>query len=148
MNKKNLVPIRTISIFLAIIFITWCTNNNPASEKVVIPSTGQESSAVVNTSYREIEIESFTKIIDGEYFPQFSQKVITVKKGENIRLKINTTSGNHDFKIDELDIYSETPTDETTIIEFVPNKVGEFVYWCTKPLHKKNGHWGTLIVTE
>lgn len=96
---------------------------------------------------REIAMDSFTEIIDGKYFPQYSIKEITVKKGETIRLKINTT-GNHDFKIDELNVYSETPAGEITTIEFTADKVGEFIYWCTKPNHRTNGHWGTIKITE
>jgi len=107
-----------------------------------------ESPEVAKVPVREIEMESFTEVIDGEYFPQFSKKELTVKKGEKIRLKINTTSGKHDLKIDEFNVYSETPTGEITIIEFTPDKIGEFVYWCTKPQHRELGHWGTLIVTE
>jgi len=107
-----------------------------------------EGEKVAEASAKVIEMESFTEIIDGEYFPQFSQKELTVKKGERIILKINTTSGKHDFKIDEFNVYSETPTGEVTTIEFTPNQVGEFVYWCTKPRHRELGHWGTLIVKE
>ena len=97
---------------------------------------------------KEFEIESFTEIIDEKYFPQYSIKEITVKEGDLVRFKVNTTSGTHDLKIDELNVYSETPTGEVTVIEFTADKVGEFVYWCTKPRHRELGHWGPLKVIE
>ncbi|MFA6308116.1 MAG: cupredoxin domain-containing protein [Patescibacteria group bacterium] len=101
-----------------------------------------------NLAVKEVELESFTEIIDGKYFPQFSVKEITVKKGQTLRLKINTTSGMHSFKIDELDVFSETPTGEVTTIEFTPDQLGEFVYYCAKSGHRALGHWGTLKVVE
>lgn len=97
---------------------------------------------------KEVAMESFTEIIDGKYFPQFSEKEITVKKGQTLRLKINVTSGQHNFKIDEFDVFKETPTGEVTIVEFTPDQVGEFVYYCAKPGHRALGHWGTLKVVE
>lgn len=97
---------------------------------------------------KEFTMTSFTEIIDGKYYPQYSLKNITVNKGDLVRIKITVTSGMHDFKIDEFGVYSETPLNEETVIEFVADEVGEFVYYCTKPGHRANGHWGTLIVKE
>lgn len=115
-------------------------NNAPQTENNTV--TQDE-----NIQVREIAMDSFTEIINGKYFPQYSIKEITVKKGETIRLKINTT-GNHDFKIDELNVYSETPAGEITTVEFTADKVGEFIYYCTKPNHRTNGHWGTIKVVD
>jgi heme/copper-type cytochrome/quinol oxidase subunit 2 len=95
---------------------------------------------------KEFAMTSFTEIIDGKYYPQYSLKNITVNKGDKVRIKITVTSGMHDFKIDEFEVYADTPKDEETIIEFVADEAGEFIYYCTKPGHRANGHWGTLIV--
>ena len=75
-------------------------------------------------------------------------KELEVNKGDLVRLKVTVTAGEHDFKIDEFNVYSETPLNEEVIIEFVADQAGEFVYYCTKPNHRKNGHWGTLTVLE
>ena len=88
------------------------------------------------------------KFIDGKYRPQFTLKEIKVKKWDKVKIMINTTKWVHDFKIDELWVYSETPEWEVTTIEFTADKAGEFVYWFTKPNHRENGHWGTLIIEE
>ena len=34
-------------------------------------------------------------------------------------MKIRTTKGTHDIKIDEFNVFAETPVDEVTIVEFV-----------------------------
>lgn len=54
----------------------------------------------------------------------------------------------HNFNIDEFNIHSETPTNKETTVEFTADKVGKFIYYCSKPGHRANGHRGTLIVTE
>lgn len=97
---------------------------------------------------KEFSMTSFTEIIDGQYFPQFSMKELEVNKGDLVRIKVTVTSGEHDFKIDEFNVYSETPLNEEVVIEFVADQAGEFVYYCAKPNHRKNGHWGTLTVLE
>jgi nitrous oxide reductase len=97
---------------------------------------------------KTIVMTSFVEIIDGKYFPQFSQKEITVKKGDKVKFKITNTKGTHDFKIDEFDVFTETPEGQEVEVEFVADKAGEFVYYCTKTGHRQNGHWGTLKVVE
>ena len=59
---------------------------------------------------------------------------------------MNTTSGTHDFNIDEFNVHASTPTGKVTPVEFVADKSGEFVYYCSLPGHRENGHWGTLKV--
>jgi nitrite reductase (NO-forming) len=89
---------------------------------------------------KEFTMTSFTEIIDGKYFPQYSLKEITVNKGDRVRIKITVTSGAHDFKIDEFNAYAETPLDQQVTVEFVADKAGTFEYYCTKPGHRQNGH--------
>ena len=118
----------------------------PEPTEEVVEETSEVSDQ--NSTVKEFEIESFTKIVDGQYFPQFSKKEITVNKGDKVRLKINTTSGMHNIKIDEFNVLAETPTGEVTVVEFVADQAGEFVYYCAKPGHRALGQWGTLKVVE
>lgn len=120
-----------------------------------LSSCGQEKSADElsknineNVVAKEFVIQSFTEVIDGKYFPKFSPSEIIVKKGDNVRIKITNIKGTHDFKIDEFKVYAETPLNEEVTIEFTADKAGEFEYYCTKPGHRANGHWGTLRVVE
>ncbi len=101
-----------------------------------------------NAPVKEFVIESFVEFVDGKPKPQFSLKEITVNKGDLVRIKITVTSGMHDFKIDEFDVYADTPLNKEIVVEFVADKAGEFIYYCTKPGHRQNGHWGTLKVLE
>lgn len=99
-----------------------------------------------SSTIKEFYMESFTEVIDGKYFPQFSQKELVVNQWDTVKITVKVTKWTHDFKIDEFDVYTETPLDEEVTIEFVADKKWEFVYRCTKPNHRQNGHWWTLIV--
>ncbi len=80
--------------------------------------------------------------------PIFSLPEMSVKKGDIVKVKITNTMGMHDFVIDELKVAKELPLNEEVVVEFVVDKAGEFVYYCSKPGHKEGGQWGTLKVTE
>lgn len=78
----------------------------------------------------------------------FSLKEINVKKGDNVKVMVKNIKGVHDFSLDEYGIKKDLPLDEEVIIEFVADKAGEFVYYCSMPGHREKGQWGTLRVTE
>lgn len=78
----------------------------------------------------------------------YSLKEIAVKKGDTVRIKVTNTKGMHDVTIDEYGIKTELPLNEEQTIEFVADKVGDFVYYCSMPTHREKGQWGTLRVTE
>lgn len=97
---------------------------------------------------KEFTIKSFVEFVDGKPKPQFDLKEITVNKGDKVRIKITVTKGDHDFKIDEFNVYADTKLNEEMVVEFTADKSGEFVYYCTKTGHRAAGHWGILKVVE
>ena len=91
--------------------------------------------------------------MDSYYDPAKNWAVFTlaqmvVKKGEPVRVKVHNTFGKHDFTIDEFNVHTVTPQDETTAIEFTPDKAGDFVFYCSMPTHRSKGQWGLLRVME
>ena len=78
--------------------------------------------------------------------PHFSLNEMVVNQGDTVRIKVTNTFGMHDFTLDEFGIKQETLQDQETVIEFVADKVGDFVYYCSKPGHRAAGQWGTLKV--
>jgi plastocyanin len=143
-------------LLLAVVFLAGCTAPEPQVEQqaadlplieqVGLERTDEGADAVTPEGNVVIEMDSFTEVVDGKFFPQYSQKEIRVNKGDKVTLKINTLSGTHDFVLDEFGVKSETPTGEVTTIEFVADKAGTFEYYCSKPRHRELGHKGTLIV--
>ena len=112
--------------------------------------TGKEASSTTTTlgqgSVKEFYMESFFVMENGTPKPQFTLKEITVNKGDTIRIVINATRGTHDIKIDEYNVFKETPTGQITVVEFTSDKAGEFVYYCSKTGNRAAGQWGTLKV--
>ena len=125
-----------IGIILAVKFLP--TAQAPANENE-IGGTGE---------VKKFNTDSFFVMENGKPHPQFSLKEITVKKGDKVKINVNAINGTHNFNLDEFNIHSETPTGKVTAVEFTADKVGEFIYYCSMPGHRANGHWGTLKVVE
>lgn len=138
-------------IVIIIVIATTLLNKNP-KELDIIKSVQDDSlkalSAEDNKFVKEFSMTSFVEMVDGKPKPQYSLKEITVNKGDTVRIKITVTSGMHDFKIDEYGVYSDTQLDKESVVEFVADQAGDFVYYCTKPGHRENGHFGILKVIE
>lgn len=142
MNKKIIIPIVIVLIVAAAIIVI----KNKSITKNNITANNIQNNTIAEAPLKEFSMTSFTDIVDGKYKPQFSLKEITVKKGDRVKIKITVTNGNHDFKIDEFAISANTQINQETVVEFVADKIGEFIYYCSKPGHRQNGHWGTLKV--
>lgn len=138
MGKKLIISSIVVLVFVAIIVLA-SINKSPANTGNAIRVSGEDS-------VKEFVIQSFTEVVDEKYYPQYSLKEISVKKGDLVRIKITNIRGTHDFNIDEFNIHAETPLNEEIILEFRADKAGNFEYYCSKPGHKQNGHWGTLKV--
>ncbi len=139
MNKKFVLGILVLIAIIVVGFTIVKTFSFSSTGNVVKTDA---------SSVKEFSIESFTEVIDGKYYPQFSPNELIVNKGDLVRIKITNIKGTHDFKIDEFGVYTETPLNEEMIIEFVADKIGSFEYYCTKLGHRQNGHWGTLKVFD
>lgn len=148
-TKEYIKPIRLITILsvLAIaILLSGC--GTKSEEGTVKTSQVAGENTAENQPVKEFVMDSFTEVIDDKYYPQYTIKEMVVNKGDLVRIKITNIKGMHDFKIDEFEVYAETPLDELVTVEFVADQAGEFEYYCTQPGHRQNGHWGTLKVLE
>ena len=115
------------------------------SQKVKdIPLGAPDQKSVTTGDVKEFSMTSYYD----EKGKWFSLKEIEVKKGDKVRIKVTNTKGTHDFTLDEYGIKKMTPLNEEVIIEFIAEKAGEFVYYCSVPDHREGGQWGTLKVSE
>lgn len=143
MDKKIIAVFLAIVAFSAIAFSIVSITGRSANGNTVKSEIEEFDGPI-----KEFTMTSFTEIIDGEYFPQYSIDEITVDRGDLVRITVTVTSGTHDFNIDEFGISEETPLNEPVTIEFVADQAGTFEYYCSLPNHRENGHWGTLNVLE
>jgi heme/copper-type cytochrome/quinol oxidase subunit 2 len=147
MSKKIVISAVVIGI-IAIAVVIAFNKTNPTLQNGN-PANSAQNNNVAESAVKEFTITSFVEFVDGKPKPQYSLKEITVNKGDKVKIKITVTSGAHDFKIDEFDIYVDTKElNKEYAVEFIADKAGEFTYYCTKPSHRQNGHWGILKVLD
>ncbi len=104
-----------------------------------------KSKDVVNETVKEnvgqIVIEA------GSFY--FKPNIINVKKGDKVKIVLNSVSMMHNFYLDEFSVKSDTiKSGESTSFEFTADKVGEFEFYCAIGQHRASGQVGKLIVTE
>lgn len=91
------------------------------------------------------EVARIINVEGGSYY--FRPNEIRLKKGETVRIVFSNVSGKHNFVIDELNVKTPiTQTGEKVEVEFTPDKVGEFEFYCSVANHRELGMVGTLIV--
>jgi len=77
----------------------------------------------------------------------YDVKEIKVKLNDKVKINFTNSGGFHDLKIDELGVDTgKIKVGESTLIEFVADKMGTFDYYCSVGQHRKNGMWGKIIV--
>ncbi|MES3031719.1 MAG: plastocyanin/azurin family copper-binding protein [Patescibacteria group bacterium] len=103
-------------------------------------TTPAPTTSTSNTS----PVKEFT--VSGNNF-SYTPSLITVKKGDRVKITFNNTSGFHDFVIDEYGVATpQTKSPTTEVLEFTADKVGSFQYYCSVGTHRAMGMFGTLKV--
>jgi len=79
----------------------------------------------------------------------FDPNVITVKKGDRVRLLITAADHDHGFKLAAFDIDQLIPKGQTATIEFTATKAGTFPFQCSHFCGMGHGKMkGKLVVQE
>ena len=79
----------------------------------------------------------------------FDPDMITVKKGEKVRLIITATDCEHEFKLDAFDINQVLKKGDPETIEFTASKAGKFAFKSSVYCGKGHGKMrGKLVVAE
>lgn len=79
----------------------------------------------------------------------FDPSVITVKKGERVRLRITSIDVTHGFGLPDFGVNTVLAPNQTNTVEFIATKTGTFSFFCS--VFCGSGHSGmrgTLQVTE
>src|SRR3989339_1896393 len=63
----------------------------------------------------------------------FLPKQIVVEQGRPVKIYLTSLDVTHGFAVKELEIDRKVEKDKLTIIEFTPNKTGEFEIRCSSP---------------
>jgi plastocyanin len=86
--------------------------------------------------------ENFKFLLNGTKAPE-----LRVKVGDKVRIEFTSTSGFHDWTIDEFSAATEqVSTGDSTSVEFTADQAGTFEYYCSVGNHRAQGMFGKLIV--
>ncbi len=101
----------------------------------------QANAQAASTGYHEFTITAKSH--------EFDPSVITVKKGEKVRLLITAADRDHGFKLEGYDIDQVLKQGHTETIEFTADKAGTFTFKCSVYCGRGHGKMkGKLIVEE
>ena len=80
---------------------------------------------------------------------EFTPSVITVKKGDLVRIKITSVDVTHGFSLPDFGVNANLEPGKEVTVEFTADKVGTFSFFCS--VYCGSGHGdmqGILVVTE
>ena len=152
--KKYLLILWVISI----IFISACSQQlEPAIQpKAVVPADkpspiqagmpvpGQEDKVKETVVVSDSKIKEFDMAARQW---EFEPSTITVNEGDTVRLNIKSEDVTHGFAISEFDVNERISPGQTTKVEFVADKKGEYTFFCSVPCGSGHGGMrGKLIV--
>lgn len=109
---------------------------------------GDAAMPVPGTDTMEKEVIKEFKVTGSSF--AFAPAVMSVKKGETVRIVFTNSGGKHDWVLDEFTGARTKVLDagQSETIEFVADKAGSFEYYCSVGQHRAAGMKGTLTVTE
>ncbi len=137
MNKIFLVFILSLILF-------GCSQNASVSSEQPVLGEDVEEMVVENVEETINEITIFD--VHGSNY-KFDPVEIRVKKGETVKINFVNDEGFHNFIVDGLNLRTETISQgNVDTVTFVPDKVGEFEFYCGVGNHRELGMKGTLIV--
>jgi len=115
-------------------------NDEPEGPEVSVDGAAPTDPDEVKTFI--VTEENFKFFIDGVENPE-----IKVQKGDRIHIEFESTSGFHDWVIDEFDAATQKVSEgETTSVDFIATETGTFEYYCSVGNHRAQGMKGNFIV--
>src|SRR3989344_2388548 len=140
MTKNGIFTIGLILIIVLAAILFLAGAQEPAPIENEEPGTNQS----MTTPPPSGQTREFT--ISGKPF-EFSQKEITVNRGDTVKINFRSENGMHDFVVDEFGAKTDTlQTGQSDTITFVADKTGTFEYYCSVGNHRAMGMKGNLIV--
>ncbi len=82
------------------------------------------------------------------YSMGFNPNVLVVEKGTQVVLNITNIDIMHAFDLDAFNVHYVLFAGEPVEISFIPDRVGEFPFFCTIPGHTEAGMKGVMIVVD
>ena len=141
-NTGLLIGILVVLVLGRTLLTSYNKNKQPSEPTSVMPIENSK-----DTTEKMVASDAKEIVVEGAEF-LFKPNVITVKKGEKVRIILkNTGKMPHDFVIDELGVKTKTiRSGETDTVEFTPDKIGNFEFYCSVGNHRAMGMKGSFTV--
>lgn len=107
----------------------------------------QENLPVVSQEESLKDLQAEEIVLEASEF-KYNLQEINLKRGEKVKLTLkNVGKMPHDFVIDELGVRTKLINGgETDTIEFIPEKTGNFEFYCSVGNHRQLGMMGKVVV--
>lgn len=126
------------------------TNTNgadytPPQENTGTPTNSGNTGSQTTTQAPSAPTTKEFTVVGDNY--SFAPNMLTVNKGDKVKITFQNKNGFHDFVIDELGVNSgKINGGQEKIVEFTADKAGSFEYYCSVGSHRAMGMKGTLTV--
>ena len=108
---------------------------------LAFPAIGQQENS--NSDFPTIKI----RVLARKY--KFIPNLIKVNKGQPVRLEITAVDRDHGIRIKDFNINQRLVKGVETVVEFIPKKVGTFIFKCSVRCGWRHGKMkGKLIVED
>jgi len=140
-------------ILLLFVFLVGCAVQEPVVEEVQVeePVVEVVEEVVEELVVKEVPVVEEPVVKEFNIIAKrwdFTPGTITVQKGDNVKLSIESIDVRHGIAIPAFNINQQLNPGETTIIEFTADKEGSFRFFCSVLCGAgHSGMDGTLIVT-
>jgi nitrite reductase (NO-forming) len=127
------------------------TNTTANSDAMMEEDTMNEATGLTDETMMEEDAmmedtKEFT-LEAGSFY--YKPNVITVKKGDKVKVTINSVDMMHNFVIDEFNVETKiAKSGESASVEFTADKAGSYEFYCSVASHRAQGMVGTLVVEE
>jgi cytochrome c oxidase subunit II len=138
----HVTPYVTVLVLLALLIVPACGQQavpeSQATETQVVEVT-EDASVSVKSSVKSFEVTARNW--------EFTPEMITVNKGDTVKLSITSEDVDHGFTIPAFDVNERLTPGNTVDVEFVADQTGSFPFICS--VYCGSGHKamkGTLLV--
>jgi cytochrome c oxidase subunit II len=138
---KKIYWLLPCALLLGILLAVGCSRPAATAPSGPSPAPAEPLSGSVVNGAREVKVEAHKFA--------YNPDSIVVKKGEKVRLLITATDVQHGFALPDLKIDVKLPPNKEQVVEFTPDKAGEFPFHCS--VYCGSGHGdmkGILLVKE
>jgi plastocyanin len=157
--KNNIIVGAVIIVLIALGGWYIVSKNKTSNDDVNMPAGSETTSSgdgakaespVVNgtftttTTVTTSAVKEFTVV--GSNF-KFEPSVLSVNKGDTVKITFKDINGFHDFRIDEFNVATKQMQEgNEQTVTFIADKAGSFEYYCSVGEHRAMGMKGTLTV--